>query len=193
LVESGYCPKCGTPMQDEICETCMHGALNFDFSRSILQYGEVIRSLIHRMKYSGSRRSARRIGGIMREYVRDNKEYRGFDLVTAVPLHRVRRRERGYNQSELLAREVAQELGIPYRETAGRRYYTRSQTTLSRSQRLQNLSGAFRPLKADKFAGKRIILVDDVFTTGTTVSELAGCLKQAGAQSVAVLTACRAG
>lgn len=193
LVESGYCRKCGSPIKDEICETCAGTKLRFDFSRSVLQYGDVAQGLIHAMKYRGSRRSAHQLAGYMRDYLKGNKEYRDYDYVTAVPLHRVRRRERGYNQSELLAREVASELAIPYIDAVKRRYYTLSQTNLNREQRKVNLKGAFRVSRSGKISGKRIILIDDVFTTGTTVSEIAGTLHTGGAKQVAVLTACRAG
>jgi len=121
-----------------------------------------------------------------------NRFGEGFDCVCAVPLHRVRKRERGYNQSELLARKLASELGLPFVQPIYRRVYTRSQTNLSRQARLQNLAGAFALRKRSDIAGKRVILVDDVFTTGSTVNEAAQTLKDAGAAKVAVLTAARA-
>jgi len=122
-----------------------------------------------------------------------SKRFRGnFDLVTAVPLHRVRERERGYNQSELLGRALAFELGIPFAQPVLRHQNTRSQTNLSRQARLDNLSGAFALRRNADVAGKRIIVVDDVFTTGTTVNEVSHVLKAGGASRVAVLTATRA-
>jgi len=193
LVPDDYCKKCGSALYDGLCENCFDHEFSFDMSRSVFKYGDVIRDLVHQLKYEGRRSPVRILGKGMREFAKDNEDYQGFDLVTAVPLHRVRQRERGYNQSRLLGQELAQELGLPYREIVRRRYYTQSQTNLDRFQRRANLRDAFKVKRSAALSGKNIILVDDVFTTGTTASELAKTLKAGGANRVTVLTACRAG
>lgn len=112
------------------------------------------------------------------------------DLVTAVPLAQLRRRSRGYDQAQLLATQMASFLALPYRGTLVRLRETKAQAKLSREQRLLNVVGAFR-INADSVAGKRVLLVDDVYTTGATVKECSRVLLQAGAQSVVVFTLAR--
>lgn len=149
-----------------------------------------MQALIHELKYKGFRSPGEFLAEGMQAYAKGNKEYRDYDLVMAVPLHRVRKRERGYNQSELLARKLAKSLEIPYSEPVRRRCYTQSQTLLSAEQRKDNLRDAFRVRKSIR--GKKIILVDDVFTTGSTVNEISKTLRAAGVAKIAVLTASRA-
>jgi ComF family protein len=109
-----------------------------------------------------------------------------------VPLHNIRRRERGYNQSELLARVISGQTGIPcLAKGLVRRKYTEAQATLGKEDRLQNIRGAFSVKRNHMFDGKNIILIDDVVTTGATVNECAGVLSDAGATQVLCLTAAR--
>jgi ComF family protein len=103
----------------------------------------------------------------------------------AVPLHRVRLRERGFNQSALVAREIARGLGVPLGPALVRTRATRSQTVLSREERAKNVAGAFRAESA--CAGRRVLLVDDVVTTGATFRAAAGALLTSGALSVSCL------
>ena len=113
-----------------------------------------------------------------------------FDLVMPVPLHPDREYERGYNQSEMLARGIVRELNIPLSGALHRIRSTRKQAQLSHEARLTNLTGAFAA--GDEVAGRRILLIDDVLTTGSTVMECARALKKAGAGSVYVCTAAMA-
>ncbi len=112
------------------------------------------------------------------------------DLVTAVPLARLRQRARGYNQARLLATQLASVFALPYSDTLIRPQETRAQSRLTREKRLLNVVGAFRPA-TEPIAGKRILLVDDVYTTGATVKECARILLKAGARSVIVITLAR--
>jgi len=192
LLAEDYCTKCGSPLVDSICESCAEHSYSFDLHRSVFRYGDVVQSLVHCFKYNERRKVAGYFGSAMRARAAQTDEYSGFDYIIPVPLHRVRRRERGYNQSELLGRELAKGLGIPYRELVSRRLYTLSQTRLTKQQRERNLEGAFRVKRSADLAGKNIIIVDDVFTTGTTVDRISKLLKDKGAAKVAVLTAARA-
>ncbi len=187
-----YCLKCGAPLQGYHCEACSHLEFVFDFARSVFIYQSPAQELVHSLKYDSLTSPAAFFSKALLDIPAANRFGEGFDCVCAVPLHRVRKRERGYNQSELLARKLASELGLPFVQPIYRRVYTRSQTNLSRQARLQNLAGAFALSKRSDIAGKRVILVDDVFTTGSTVNEAAQTLKDAGAAKVAVLTAARA-
>jgi ComF family protein len=115
-----------------------------------------------------------------------------FDWVTSVPLFPTRRRERGFNQSALLGAGLARRLKVPFREGILRRVRpTVSQTGLTASQRAANVGGAFRVGLFARPAGRRILLVDDVMTTGATVDACARVLKKSGAVSVHVITVAR--
>ncbi len=190
VITDDYCTKCGTPLKESFCQSCAEHDYVFSFSRSVYQYGDVIQALIHELKYQGFNSPAKFLAEGMQSYTKDNHEYAGYDLVMSVPLHRVRKRERGYNQSELIARKLARSLDIPYSEPVQRKYYTQSQTLLSSEERKHNLKDAFRARK--NLQGKKIILVDDVFTTGSTVNEISKTLREAGASKIAVITASRA-
>lgn len=111
-----------------------------------------------------------------------------FDLLVPVPLHPNRFRERGYNQSALLAKALAEQSGIPWQPCLQRVRDTPHQTGLNRSQRLENLEGAFALHKKANIAGKRIVIVDDVFTTGTTLRQCAKVLHQHGASQILGVT-----
>jgi ComF family protein len=114
------------------------------------------------------------------------------DLVLAIPLGRARQRERGYNQAGLIARPLAQALGLPFAPKALARWReTRSQVGLTREQRHENVSGIFRA-DGDRVRGRSILLIDDVATTGSTLSSAADALLAAGASTVYAFTAARA-
>ncbi|MFL6538639.1 MAG: ComF family protein [Chthoniobacterales bacterium] len=117
---------------------------------------------------------------------------RSFDLVVAVPLHSARQRERGFNQAALLAELLARETGLRLHDVLERIRYTTTQTAYDRAERMRNLEGAFRLRRGADVQGLRVLLIDDVLTTGSTLSECARVLKAAGAVSVHAATAARA-
>jgi ComF family protein len=114
-----------------------------------------------------------------------------FDLIVPVPLHPARKRERGFNQAELLGLELQSASGIRCHSVLQRTRYTTTQTQFDRSERIENLRGAFRLRRRSDVRGLRMLLVDDVLTTGSTLSECASVLKKAGAASVYAATAAR--
>ncbi|MBW6514194.1 MAG: ComF family protein [Candidatus Syntrophosphaera sp.] len=191
-IRETYCGKCGGPLRDYGCEACSQTDFCFDFARSAYVYQRPAQELVHGLKYGFLRSPAKFFTDALLEIPALARFGEGFDLVMAVPLHHVRQRERGYNQSELIARKLALKLGLPYARPVCRRYNTRSQTNLSREARLGNLSGAFALEGKADVKGKRVILVDDVFTTGTTANEVSRLLRDSGAAKIAVLTATRA-
>jgi ComF family protein len=115
-----------------------------------------------------------------------------FDLIVPVPLHPARQRERGFNQASLLAKSLSAETSMASRPVLQRVRYTTTQTALDRSERMENLHNAFRLRKNADVRGLRVLLIDDVLTTGSTLSECARVLKRAGAISVHAATAARA-
>ena len=113
------------------------------------------------------------------------------DCIVPVPLHPARERERGFNQAEILAQLLARRAGLPVRPLLQRIRYTTTQTQFDRAQRIENLAGAFRLRRGVDVQGCRVLLVDDVLTTGSTLSECADVLKRAGALTVHAATAAR--
>lgn len=147
------------------------------------------------MKYSGVRPAAKPLGKAVAEAIRPlltEGEY----LLVPVPLHRARRRTRGFNQAELIARAALRELRDPRLsldpKVLVRTRFTESQTGFTREQRRRNLRGAFAVPDPARVSGRRVLLVDDVLTTGATADECSRILLRAGAQQVLVATAARA-
>jgi competence protein ComFC len=147
-----------------------------------------LRDLIHLFKYARIRTLDRPLGHkLSSAFPRDER----FDLIVPVPMHWWRHWKRGFNQTELLARVLSRRSGIPFGRALVRSRATPPQAGLTLAQRHQNLNRAFRPSSRMEIRGKRILLVDDVFTTGSTASACAKSLKKAGAASVVLLTLAR--
>ena len=180
-----FCPQCGmpAPVIEGLCGPCRRGDHAFDFARSLFLFTDPMRGILHHFKYSGRVSLARPLGLRLRDHMHE-EGFRG-SVALPVPLHRARLRERGFNQAELLA----QHLGLQVdRGLLRRRKNTPSQTGLSRSQRALNLSAAFEVRRSPPDC---VLVVDDVYTTGATLHEIAKTLKRAGASRVEVLTVAR--
>ena len=184
-LEPPFCPKCGEPAPaiEGLCGFCRRGEHNFDFARSALLFTHTLRQIIHHLKYADRVSLANQLGDILSE-CRRREPFTG-NLVIPVPLHRSRQRQRGFNQAEL----IAARLGLPMATRLLRRKKdTPSQTGLTRNERKRNLAGAFEV--RGRVSGT-IMVVDDVYTTGSTLNEIARTLKCAGADRVEVLTVAR--
>ena len=168
------------------CADCVHSPL--DGARAPYVFEGPARTLVHQLKYEGMRALAEPMGELLVISLLENPMT--IDLVVPVPLHGLRRRRRGFNQSELLARTVAYRTGLQLETSAlRRRRGTPPQVQESeRPRRESNVQGAFRC--SDAVAGRRILLIDDVLTTGATARECARTLKAAGAASVWALCFC---
>ena len=180
-----FCPQCGDPAPaiEGLCGLCRTAEHVFDFARSALLFTETLREIIHHLKYSDRVSLAKPLGNLLKECL-ERETFSG-SLIVPVPLHRTRARVRGYNQAELIASRLGRPLAS---DLLRRRKNTASQTGLSRNQRKLNLAGAFEVRR--KISGG-IIVVDDVYTTGSTMNEIAKTLKRAGASRVEVLTVAR--
>jgi len=188
-----FCLNCRTPFRNSFpldsegrCMLCRSGARGFDEAFCYGAYEGTLRELIHLFKYGGMRRLAGPLGDLLAAALPRNRQ---FDAVTPVPLHWRKWWQRGFNQSKLLGRIVARRRGIPLLKTLRRGHATRAQAGLSNAQRRENVAGAFRARR--RVAGLRILLIDDVMTTGATAGACARALKKAGAKSVSVLTLAR--
>jgi ComF family protein len=185
-----HCPRCGYPTPDDYCSNCGEFDYVFGQAKAVFAFDGVAKTLVHALKYEGYSAIATWFARQMHRQIIQEQLFAGTDCLVAIPLHRVRRRERGFNQSELIARALAKLLDKPYaHDLLRRRLHTASQTLLDRKARLQNLHQAFLAGKESPH-GLSILLIDDVFTTGTTVNEAAKTLLTAGAAEVNVMTVC---
>ncbi len=205
-VESPLCLHCGIMFKsregdDHLCGNCLTRPKRFGMARSASIYDHALMAAIHCMKYYGKIQLARPFGALLFATFTRYWSKGEIDLVIPVPLHIAKMRMRGFNQAFLLVRHwrsIAEALHVNRPEikidqhSLIRAKQTRPQTGLSRKKRLTNIKNAFRLQTSKTIAGKKILLVDDVYTTGATVDECARVLLHGGAESVDVLTLAQA-
>ena len=162
--------------------------MNFDVVYAFGSYEGPLRKLIHLFKYGKVESLA---GPLSRLLIRAMPENGRFDVMIAMPMHWRKRWERGFNQAELLAAPVAKRFGIKLSNNLRRKRYTKPQAGLSELQRRENLKGSFSIKRPHQISGKRVLLIDDVFTTGETLRSAAAALKGVGATHVSALTLAR--
>ncbi|MET0253342.1 MAG: ComF family protein [Terrimicrobiaceae bacterium] len=159
---------------------------------AVMQSRGILRDLIHRFKYGGEVWVGDLLSDFLTQGLRDPRlNGCSFDAVVPVPLHPLRRREREFNQAEILGRELARKNNLAFCEALVRVRYTVTQTHFDRRRRMQNLRDAFKLRRSATVQGKDLLLVDDVLTTGSTLDECARVLLTAGARSVRALTVAR--
>ena len=201
-VPEPFCPRCGRPfvsplaLQDSpghLCGPCRGQAPAFAVARAATLYeaGGTMRQAILLFKYGGRQSLARHLSHLMVEAVGGLFDPGQFDLLIPVPLHPSRERERGFNQAALLAKEVGRAWGLRVGTRLLRRVRATEAQSGRRPEREANVKGAFEVAQPDRVEGRRLLLIDDVFTTGATVNECAKALLAAGAAEVAVYTLAR--
>ena len=183
-----FCPRCGRPQASGIvCPRCWQRPTEIDGIRSPFRFDEVIRKAIHELKYRNLRAISTRLAELLANYLKEN-QLPGEALV-GVPLHPRRLRERGYNQSSLLAKELGKCVGLPVIEDCLIRVKQAQPQVKAADveQRRRNVADAF-VCRDERVKGKRIVLIDDVCTSGATLESCAATLKNKGATSVWGLT-----
>jgi ComF family protein len=197
-IESPLCPQCGRPFPkspsapDHLCGDCLQSVFIFDGARSAVHHAGVVRRRIHQMKFGGQLHWVPPLADLLVTLYR-RKASPFADVIFPVPLHLKRLRQRGFNQSGLLAKVLGRRVGLPVRyDVLVRKFWTEPQTRLNRVQRLANVKDAFHVPDSGTVKGRRVVIIDDVYTTGTTLNECAKTLKSAGAAAVHALTVCRA-
>lgn len=195
-----HCLRCGrwwtetTGAAEALCSDCGREAPPFLVARSLGPYEGILRRAVHRLKYGHKTCLGELLGRLLAELVRDDATLCRAEAVVPVPLYETRRRTRGFNQAEVLARGLADASGRPlFCGTLVKIRRTTPQTGLSRPLRRENLRGAFAVRDPALLRGRHVLLVDDVLTTGTTATECSRELLSAGVKSVAVVTVAGAG
>lgn len=197
LIAPPYCELCGDPCDGDLsgtytCTLCRQHPPSFKLARSAVRYRAAVKDVIQGYKYRQAIHLTEDLGTLLEACFRATMPSQLIDAVVAVPLHPTRQRERTYNQSDLLANWLARRMNWDLgRDGLCRVRQTESQTTFSADQRRRNVRGAFEAGRPDWIQGRRLLLVDDVVTTGATLHECASVLMDAGAVSVVALTVAR--
>jgi ComF family protein len=196
VLPHSFCPYCKSFFEDED-SVMKHRCLvlsRFEERRimavrSLGTFDDYYKTLIHRLKYNQRIPLGRSLAKRLGEKTSSDSNFSKCDLMIPVPLHRARQRERGFNQSEILAEGVSKLINVAVaKNVLKRKRNTKDQTHLNVQERKENVEGAFEVTHPGRVMGKRIILVDDVITTGATLNECAKTLLQAGAERVYAVT-----
>lgn len=190
-IEEPRCKRCGKPVyseESEFCYDCKNRHFYYEQGKSLWVHDPVVKRSIYGFKYKNRRVYAevygrelvRRFGTLIKIW--------GIELIVPVPLHKKRYRQRGYNQAFLLAKEISDHTGIKMdNELVVRKRYTDPQKKLGNKDREKNLKNAFE-LTREKIEQKHILIIDDIYTTGSTINEIARILKKAGVDKIFFLT-----
>ena len=185
------CMKCGKPLKqdtEEFCPDCLAGRSHVVQGGGLWPHREPVAGALYRFKYRNRRHFGRIFARELADQYMDQIGRWGIEEIIPIPLHISRRRSRGFNQAEILARELSDATGIPMRkDVLFRVKKTSPQKALGKRERRGNLKGAFAVSRTWK-ARKNVLLIDDIYTTGSTIEKAAEMLKKAGAQNVYFLT-----
>lgn len=197
FITGSRCPVCGiifpdSPSGDHLCGNCLENKHWFTSARAAVVYDGVILEAIHQFKYGRNMTTGTALASFLAGFDFADQDLDSFDAIVPVPLHIKRLRERGFNQSLILARALGEKHRLNVNFSLLKRCkLTLTQTGLHKKEREMNISGAFVTGSPEKIREKKLILVDDVYTTGATINECAKTLVKAGAAQVAVVTLAR--
>jgi competence protein ComFC len=197
FVTAPFCDRCGLPYDGSIthsfvCQNCQDLEFGFRFARSAMVANPTLLQVIGSYKYKRAVWFEPFLGDLLTRQAAPSLAAQKWDLIVPVPLHPLKEREREFNQAEHLARHLGRALDIPVNTRLVRRArFTGTQTLLTRSERTANVDGAFVPRAGKQLDGEKVILVDDVLTTGATTSACARVLRKCGASDVCVWTVAR--
>lgn len=194
IVREPFCYKCGKQLEvaeEEYCEDCSRLRHSFDRGRTLFVYDDAVRKSVYRFKYGGRKEYAKAYALLAEDYLGDFIREIQPDALIPVPLHRERYRKRGYNQAELLARGIGERMGVPVLTNVVKRTKnTKPQKELDVAGRQNNLKKAFK-INGNDVKLYTTIIIDDIYTTGSTVDAISEQLKEAGTGRVFFL--CLAG
>ncbi len=192
FLEPPWCDICGTPDVTGLCDECATSPPRYGKLRSIAFYHTTLQQTIHLFKFEKKKVLAQYIIQLINAHIPVDCEMAEYGFVLPIPIHKKRLRERGFNQATLLANGIATVEDIPVlTDTLVRKRHTVAQSSLDREARQQNIVGAFEVRNPDIISGKRLLVIDDVFTTGATIREAVSELWTADPAEIDVLTLAR--
>lgn len=194
-----FCIKCGkelpgSPEMKNICNDCKKACIYFDRAASVFHYDDILKNLVHSFKYKKTISLAKEFSDLAVGFMEEYSIGMDSDMVLSIPMHPFRLFKREINPSEILAKNIAKKTGLKYSHGILKKIRnTTPQSRLARNERIHSVKNSFSLRKNKKTAirNKNILLVDDLFTTGSTVNECAKVLKEAGSRSVEVITLAR--
>ena len=192
FLEPPWCDICGVPDVNGRCDECAISPPRYGKLRSIAFYQTTLQQAIHLFKFEKKNVFAKHLIQLINAHVPTDCSITEYDFILPVPIHRKRLRERGFNQATLLAKGIAQVGGVPLlTNVLVRHRHTVAQSSLDSEARQQNIIGAFEIRNPDVIRNKRILIIDDVFTTGATIREAVNELWKADPAEIDVLTLAR--
>jgi len=197
-LRASFCPSCGRFFEGagepHLCSGCLNEAPPFSIHRSGAKYRGGLKDTLLLFKYRKYRILGRNLAEFLTEALKKEKGlWSGVDVIVPVPLHRRRRWERGFNQAEVLAGEIGRRMRIPLEPKALKKVrHVPPQTSLEHGERRENVRNAYEAGKTEGIRDRVVLLVDDVYTTGSTLRECAGVLKKAGAREIRAVTVAQA-
>jgi len=194
-IQPPVCSKCSKPIDYnysiDLCQECCDVERYFVMSKSPFAYDGLIKKAIYSYKYYNKPYFYKYFGNCIVDFMKDI-DYTNFNFILSVPLHSSKMRIRGYNQSELIAKYISEKISIPYMDVLKRTKKTMKQSEQSREERRKNLKNAFVVKRySEKIINSSVLLVDDIYTTGSTVDECAKALANYGVAKIYVITIAR--
>lgn len=191
FIEESLCQKCGKQINTEnyLCNDCSITINFYEKGIALYPYDGMIKEALYRFKYGGRRKYAQFFAKMMTEQLEQTNFYKEIDLIIPVPISKERRVQRGYNQTEELTKYISKYTNIPWdKDILIRTKHTKPQSSFAPSQRRQNIKNAFQCTYS--LNSKVILIIDDIYTTGSTINECARVLKKAGAQDIYSAVVC---
>ncbi len=182
------CARCNKPLEKgsikNLCYYCCEKEMSFTSGFSLFVYDEYFKSVIFKLKSKDKHLLGYNLGKLLYEHMKSLTYLEKIDIIIPIPLDKVKLEKRGYNQALLIAKGVSDESGISIKENLQKIRQTKDQKILARNKRSENLIGAFGVENSNEIKDKVILLVDDVYTTGTTIDVCGKCLMESGAREV---------
>ncbi len=194
FIQHNFCVRCGLQFEKDgsgTCLNCKSNNFHFELARASLNFDDKVVGVIHKLKYARYKFLAKPLAYLLYDKL-ITQDWK-IDLIAYVPLHPKRETERGYNQSRELAHHLATLTTLEIFDGIERIRNTPTQTKLSRRERQENVKDCFKVTDKSKVKDLNILLIDDVYTTGSTTNEISKALLKAGANKIYVLTVAHAG
>lgn len=187
-----YCKVCGTKITGcgDLCERCVKNTFtSFKIARAVFVYEENMVNIVHNLKYNNKQYLSHALSNLLFDFFVHHEELLDADIIIPVPLHKTKLKKRGYNQTELLLESFKEKFNVRF-DVAVKIKETDSQRTKTAQERFENMKNCFEIVKPELIKNKKVLICDDVFTTGATCGSLARTLLKSGAKQVKCLTLC---